>query len=376
MKNTIKIMLFITFILLALLCIASISNDATTEKATDESTLRSAIENVDDGGTVEIQNNITVTGPIVIQKELTIDGNGYTISGSTEWTSTTGNQTMFTAQLAAGKLTLKDIDLNNGPKYGVQAYDGATVILDNVSITGFRYGGVLVNGGNVEVRDLHLGYNGTDKNNGIEIDKGAAATNNPTLTMNGTLTSDETENVVRPAENGNLTDFTITNTENTTNKVVIAGDKVVLTDKDNNVISESFIPENVTPNTDATKLVITLIKGDETNKIVVDEGATITEEMLKSHITVEEGYKIEGYYTDEAYTNKFDFTNSINSDITIYVRIAEIPQEEPEQKPEEKPEDQAPEKDDVPKTGVDNYLGIAILAMVVSLGSIFLIKKD
>ena len=67
------------------------------------------------------------------------------------------------------------------------------------SITGFRYGGVLVNGGNVEVRDLHLGYNGTDKNNGIEIDKGAAATNNPTLTMNGTLTSDETENVVRPA---------------------------------------------------------------------------------------------------------------------------------------------------------------------------------
>ena len=376
MKNTIKIMLFITFILLALLCIPSISNAATTETATDESTLRSAIENVDDGGTVEIQNNITVTGPIVIQKELTIDGNGYTISGSTEWTSTTGNQTMFTAQLAAGKLTLKDIDLNNGPKYGVQAYDGATVILDNVSITGFRYGGVLVNGGNVEVRDLHLGYNGTDKNNGIEIDKGAAATNNPTLTMNGTLTSDETENVVRPAENGNLTDFTITNTENTTNKVVIAGDKVVLTDKDNNVISESFIPENVTPNTDATKLVITLIKGDETNKIVVDEGATITEEMLKSHITVEEGYKIEGYYTDEAYTNKFDFTNPINSDITIYVRIAEIPQEEPEQKPEEKPEDQAPEKDDVPKTGVDNYLGIAILAMVVSLGSIFLIKKD
>lgn len=376
MKNTIKIMLFITFILLALLCIPSISNAATTETATDESTLRSAIENVDDGGTVEIQNNITVTGPIVIQKELTINGNGYTISGSTEWTSTTGNQTMFTAQLAAGKLTLKDIDLNNGPKYGVQAYDGATVILDNVSITGFRYGGVLVNGGNVEVRDLHLGYNGTDKNNGIEIDKGAAATNNPTLTMNGTLTSDETENVVRPAENGNLTDFTITNTENTTNKVVIAGDKVVLTDENNNVISESFIPENVTPNEDVKMLVISLVKGGETTKIVVDEGATITEEMLKSHITVEEGYKIEGYYTDEAYTNKFDFANPLNSDITIYVRIAEIPQEEPETKPEEEPEEQVPEKDDVPKTGVENYLGIAILAMVVSVGSIFLVKKD
>ena len=59
---------------------------------------------------------------------------------------------------------------------------------------------MLVNGGNVEVRDLHLGYNGTGANNGIEIDKGAAATNNPTLTMNGTLTSESNQNVVRPAE--------------------------------------------------------------------------------------------------------------------------------------------------------------------------------
>ena len=186
MQKTLKIIIFSLFLIAALFIVPNISNAAETETATDESTLKSAIENVNDGGTVEIQNNITITGPIVIQKELTIDGNGYTLAGSTEWTSTSGNQTMFTAQFAAGKLTLKDIDLNNGPKYGVQAYDGATVILDNVSITGFRYGGVLVNGGNVEVRDLHLGTNGTGENNGIEIDKGAAATNNPTLTMNGT----------------------------------------------------------------------------------------------------------------------------------------------------------------------------------------------
>ena len=119
MKNTIKFMLFLTLTVLALFCIPNFTNAASTETATDESTLKSAIENVDDGGTVEIQNNITVTGPIVIQKKLTIDGNGYTISGSTDWTSTSGNQTMFTAQFSAGQLTLKDIDLNNGPKYGV-----------------------------------------------------------------------------------------------------------------------------------------------------------------------------------------------------------------------------------------------------------------
>lgn len=374
MKKTVKIMLFLTFTLLALLCIPSFSNAAATETATDESTLKSAIENVDDGGTVEIQNNITVTGPIVIQKKLTIDGNGYTISGSIDWTSTSGNQTMFTAQLGAGHLTLKDIDLNNGPKYGVQAYDGATVILNNVSITGFRYGGVLVNGGNLEIIDLHLGTNGTGANNGIEIDKGASATNNPTLTMNGTLSSDSTENVVRPADNGNLTEFTVTNTENTTNKIVIAGDKVVLTDENNKVISESSIPDNVTSNTnEAKKVIVTLIIGGEAAKqITVDEGATITADLLKADVKIEEGYEIEGFYTEQEYKNKFDFDTKLTEDTTIYARIAEIKAEEPEKPTEPAPE---PEKDDEPKTGVESYLGVAVMAIVASVAGLYFVRK-
>ena len=370
MKNTIKIMLFLTLIMLALLCIPVVSNAASTETATDEESLITAIQNVDDGGTVEIQNNITVTKPIVIQKTITIDGNGYTVAGSTDWTSTSGNQTMFTAQFAAGKLTLKDIDLNNGPKYGVQAYDGGTVILNNVSIVGFRYGGVLVNGGNVEVIDLHLGFNGTDTNNGIEIDKGAAATNNPTLTMNGTLTSDVNENVVRPATNGNLTDFTITNTESTTNKVVIAGDKVVFTDENNNVISETAIPESANPSTNDPKVVVTLIRGETSNKIIVDKGATVTEDLLKSHIEVPDGYEIDGFFTDESYTNAFDFNTKLDDDITIYARTAEIKTEEPET-----PEANEEEKDGVPKTAVQSYLRIAILTIIASTAGIAYMKR-
>lgn len=359
MKNTIKIVLLLSFILFSLFCIPSISSAANIENATDEASLISAIQNVDDGGTVKIQNNITVTGPIVIQKELTIDGNGYTISGSTDWTSTSGNQSMFTAQFAAGKLTLKNINLNNGPKYGVQSYDGASVILNNVSIIGFRYGGVIANGGKVEVIDLHLGDNGTGKNNGIEIDKGSAATNNPSLTINGILKSDSNVNVVRLADNGHLTEFTVTNTENTTNKVVIAGDKIVLTDKNNVVISESKIPDNVTANTDeAKKVMITLMVGKEVEKqIVLDEGTTITAKELESHIKVEKGYKVEGFYTDETHTKSLDFNSKINTDMTIYAKIVEI--KGATDNTEEK-------KDEVPKTGVENYLGVAILAIIGS----------
>ena len=378
MKKVINLIFVLLGIFAILLILSNVCNAASTESATNESDLISAIQNVDDGGTVEIKNNITVTGPIVIQKKLTIDGNGYTVSGSTDWTSTSGNQTMFTAQFADGKLTLKDINLNNGPKYGIQSYDGANVILDNVSITGFKYGGVLVNGGNVEVIDLHLGYNGTGANNGIEIDKGAAAKNNPTLIMNGTLTSDSKENVVRPAENGYLTEFTITNTENTTNKVVIAGDKVVLTDENNNVISESTIPDKATANTGETskKVIITLIWNNNETKITFDEGGLVTRDILKSYINLDSDYKIDGFYLDKEFTKEFNFDEELSKDLSIYTKISKIENSD-NIEDEDIKEEIEEEKDDVPKTGVESYLGLAIFSILLStIGIVYINKKN
>lgn len=370
MNNKIKSILFIVTILFALLVLPNISN-ATTE-VTDEESLLSAISSSE---SVILKNDITVTKPIVIQKEITIDGNGHSVVGSEDWTSTSGNQTMFTAQFSEGKLTLKNISLKNGPKYGVQSYDGATVILDNVSITGFKYGGVLANGGNVEVRDLHLGYNGTTSNNGIEIDKGSAATNNPTLTMNGVLTSDVSENVVRAAENGHLTEFTVTNTPNTTNKVVIAGNKVVLTDENNNVISETAVPDQATPNVDEKNAVVTLITGSKTNKIVVTVGETITEELLKSHIELEENYVIDGFYTEAEYINKFDFSTKIEKDITIYAKISEVEIENGNEDEENSVIEEVEEKDETPKTGIESYLGLALITITISAIFIILSRK-
>ena len=369
MKNTIKLVVFFITLFAFLLLNQNFSNASTP--VTDEESLNNAVSSADYGATITLQNDITVTKPIVIAKELIIDGNGHTITGSSEWTSTSGNQTMFTAQFSDAKLTLKNIKLKNGPKYGVQSYDGATVILDNVSITGFNYGGVLANGGNIEVRNLHLGYNGTGANNGIEIDKGASATNNPSLVMNGVLTSDSAENIVRPAENGHLTEFTVTNTPNTTNKVVITSDKVVLTDASDNVLSETTIPGQITANTDVKKVIVTLIANNKTNKITVDSGKTITEDLLKTHITLEENYLIDGFYTDANFSTKFNFNDPLNTDTTIYAKISKI--ETPA--PEEQPETTVQEKDETPKTGVDNYLGLATLTLLISGIAIFPMKK-
>ena len=373
MKKTIKLILFFMVLSILSLLIPNFSNAATL--VYDETSLNNEISSADAGATITLQNDITVTKPIVITKELTIDGNGHNIVGSNDWTSTSGNQTMFTAQLSDAKLTLKNINLKNGPKYGVQSYDGATVILDRVSISGFRYGGVLANGGNVEVINLHLGINGANENNGIEIDKGASATNNPSLTMNGILTSDTNKNVIVPAQNGYLTDFTITNTENTVNKVVLSGNKVVLTDSNNNVISENSIPDKATPNVDIKKIIVSIVANDVTYKITVDSGTLVTSDLLSSHIKLEENYKIDGFFTDVEYNTAFNFNDPINADTTIFAKISKVETPLPETEPEPETEITTEEKDETPKTGVENYLGISVLTIIISLAVIVSIKN-
>ena len=371
MKNTIKLVLF--FIAVAIISLIVPNSSFAATPVHDEESLNSEISSADPGATITLQNDITVTKPIVIAKELTIDGNGHNIVGSNDWTSTSGNQTMFTAQFSDAKLTLKNIKLKNGPKYGVQSYDGATVILDNVSISGFRYGGVLANGGNVEVMNLHLGFNGSTENNGIEIDKGASATNNPTLIMNGVLTSESSQNVVRAAENGHLTQFTITNKSDTTNKVVLSGNKIVLTDSSNNVISEATVPDKATANADIQKIIVSIVANNETTKITVDAGETITADLLKSHIKLEENHVIDGFYRDANYTTEFNFNDPINTDTTVYAKISKVEETVPE--PEIEPETNNGEKDETPKTGIENYLGISVLTLLFSLAVIIAIKS-
>ena len=371
MKKTNKFLMFLIAIVTMLFIVPTFSNAATIS-VKDEESLNDAVSRANVGDIITLENNITVTKPIVIAKELTIMGNGYTVTGSSDWTSTSGNQTMFTAQASSAKLTLKNINLQNGPKYGVQSYDGATVILDDVSITGFKYGGVLANGGTVEVVNLHLGFNGTDNNNGIEIDKGTAATNYPTLIMNGTLTSDSNKNVVRVAENGTLTEFTITNTTNTVNKVAISGNTLVLTDENNNVISETTVPDSATANTDTQNIIITLITTNgKVSKIVAESGKTITADFLKSHIELQENYVIDGYYTDEQYTTEFDFNKTLDADTTIYAKISMVETTVPE----EPQQPETPVKDETPKTGIENYLGLAILTILLSATIIVSMRK-
>ena len=86
MNKTLKFILYFIATLIFALLIPTNSKAATTVH--DEESLNNEINSADSGATITLENDITVTKPIVIAKELTIDGNGHNIVGSNDWTST------------------------------------------------------------------------------------------------------------------------------------------------------------------------------------------------------------------------------------------------------------------------------------------------
>ena len=391
MKNTLKIALFFIIMIAFLLVVPSICNAANLE-AGDEATLLNQINAATTDDVIVLTNDITVTGPIVINsgKTITIDGQSqYSLVGDENWTSTSGNQTMLVAENAGNNIVLKNITLSNGPKYGVQVYNGGTATLENVTIEDFDYGAILVNGGTLTVKSLNLGLNGDPAKgyNGIELSKGTYATEDPVLVMDGTITADQTENVVRLATNDNLTNYTVENGQNAVNKIAVVDNKVVITDEDNNVIYTSNEPtkdDGTTisgSETGATteKFMVTIHVNNGTIEFLVDEDTVLSADDILAKFDLEANYVVEGYYKEAEYTNEFDFSAGITANTDVYVNVVkeDVPPttdpEDPDNNDEEKPADE--EKDETPETGVSNYIGIAAVIAVASLATIVVIKK-
>lgn len=386
MRNTLKIALFFAVLVAVLLLIPSICNAAVVEAdpATDD--LVAVVNSANDGDTVKLLGNFEIDEIIVVRgKTVTIDGNGNTISGNVEVISQNGqnNQSLVTAENAGAVVYLQNVELTSSPKYGVQAYFGGKVVLDGVNIHDCNYGGVLNNCGTVEIVDLYLGYNGTESNNGIEMSKGQSLSGEqaqPTLIMNGTLDSNQTENVIYIAEDNRdtITAFTVENAAGTTDKLLLDGNKVVVTDENNSKKFESNSNDRVTAdNTTGEEYVpnpvITLeVAGIGSVELEVQVGTVLTEEDLAAAIDLTgTNFKLDGFFVDDKYETNYDFTTEIQGDTTIYVKLAEVTTEEPTE-PSEKP---AGEKDETPKTGVPVYTTVAAVVATLSLASIIVLKK-
>lgn len=393
MKNTLKIGIFLAVLVIAFIMIPNMSNAAETH-VTAADNLFEVVNNASDGDTIYLDESVTLTKAIEVSgKTITINGQGNTITAAENMEhgiSSSNNVSMITA-LTTGNINLIDVTLTGSTKYGVQAYDRGYVSLDGVTIADCAYGGVLVNAGTVEVIDLNLNYNGTKDNNGIEISKGKDLAGGeeavPQLIMNGTLTSTELENIVRLADDDydTTTTFTIKNTENTTNKVVIDGNQLVMLDQINNVIYASTPNDKIGiagSNTGTTyepnRTVALYIMGvEEPIQINVRNGEFLVAEELTELIDLESlnmsNYTVEGFYTTEDYSEEFDFTKGVFENTEIYVKLALT--EDNEGEPTLPAGEDEGEKDETPNTGVENYIGIAALVAVVSLVSVITLKK-
>ncbi len=373
MKNMKKIVLFFIALLIAVILNPNFSN-ATNRQVSSEEELRQAITDSQNGDVIELSKDIVLTSPIEITgKELTINGNGKTVTRAAEgWNAAGDNGSLITAGSNGTKVTLMNITLTGAQKYGAQTYNGAYLILDGVTVDNNGFGGILVNAGTLEVKNVTLKKNGQQSNNGIEIAKGnsiSTGDNKPELIMNGTITSTEKENVVYIAVNDKLTEFEVKNTETTVDKILTQGNKVVITDENNNILYESNESEVTIAGDDFTEnVIVTVYLMEKTVTIPVQPGTTLTKEDVEGKIDLSSlgiaNYKIDGFYADEALTTEFDFVTPITTNVSIYTKLSPIEVAVPE------------EKDPTPKTGIENELGIAIVAIIVAISTIALLKKE
>lgn len=280
---------FFATLFIAVFALGVVNVSAKEIPVTDEATFRDALNSAVTGDTVVLNNSITLSkkdnSPGVADKEITIDGNDFTITGwRDEAGSLSSDQSIITAG-ANGIVHLKNVTLTNAQKYGVQAFNGGYVSLENVTINDCRYGGILLNAGTIEVISLNLGFNGQNPdgqggilNNGIEVSTSVKLNEPnaiPSIIMNGTINSTEKDNVIYFASdaNDNTKGFIVENTDTTTDKILVNGTTAVITDINNEIKYESnelkegtvFEGEDYTPNIEVTDPVEPTTPSEEAN---------------------------------------------------------------------------------------------------------------
>lgn len=384
MKNIRKISLFIVLLLIATFISPILSNAATQEVSTEEE-LRQAVDTAQNGDVIELSTDIVLTKPLEIKsKSITIDGKGHSVSRVAEnWTPNGNNGSLITAGLPGTKLTLMNMTLKDSQKYGVQSYDGAYLILDNVTLTNNAYGGVLVNSGSVEVKNVTLNRNGGDSNNGIEIAKGNGVYTEGTraeLIMNGSLTSTEKENVIHIDIVDPTGGFEVRNTEDSKNKIFLSEGKLVVTDENNEILYKSDEVGNLTVTGDpyVENIKITVKLSDKESIVSVQKGTKLTREDLISKIDLAslelEGYTIDGFYGDADLTKNFDFETTISEDTTIYSKISKT---NPPVGSINGTTDSTTNKkiDETPKTGITSGLGVVTTIFTISILSLAALRR-
>ena len=122
--------------------------------------------------------DIAVNSEVLINRILTLDGSGYTLS-----TTAVGGSVI---NITHEGVTIKNLIENGngiaGNNRGINVYVASGVTLENVTVSNNKKNGIVVNGSNVTVKNITTMNNGWG---GIDVDLGSGVTSPASLTVNG-----------------------------------------------------------------------------------------------------------------------------------------------------------------------------------------------
>ncbi|EKD99541.1 MAG: hypothetical protein ACD_22C00235G0001, partial [uncultured bacterium] len=156
------------------------------------STVQDAINASVNGDVVEIESDISVGQMIIINKDITINGNGFTISPTFTKTDNSNNAVFG---IVSSGVTISNliVDGTLGTNlHGINLYTSINVLLDNVSVLNNDRAGIVVNGSTVTVNNITTSGNGWG---GINVDQGTGVTTEAKLIIDGISSHSESTHI-------------------------------------------------------------------------------------------------------------------------------------------------------------------------------------
>lgn len=130
---------------------------------------------------------------------------------------------------------------------------------------------------------------------------------------------------------------------------------------------------------------VTVVTGEDEGTYVTDGIASFDSLMIPE--PVKDGYVFAGWYSDADFTTPFDTTKDLTENTTVYAKF-ELAENQTGNSNENNTNEEEniagddqtsnvveEEKDETPKTGVANYLGIAALVAVISTIAVISLKR-
>ncbi len=144
--------------------------DQSVAYATNQAELKAALENAGIA-TINITANFGITEEMHVTRPVTINGRDNVITVTADLGNENGSKHAIGVYAEnPGMVTINDLTVNNaGKAYGINTYDEADLVLNNVEIIGSKGAGLTVNGSTVTATELKTSGNAWG---GVNVDPG------------------------------------------------------------------------------------------------------------------------------------------------------------------------------------------------------------